>query len=223
MLRVRTYLVPGSFYEANPGSSTRYTGTIQLHVEASTPRMYPAKDRARAPSAHRSAVRARKTPEDPGADAGLHPQAVPATTSARPPARWSTSHLDEQLIEDGTYFVHEADGEIVACGGWSRRQALGRRAPRRTTPACSTPGRSPAHPRDVRPPRLDPPRARAGDPGCVRGGRAGRGLRSLILGATRPGEPLYRAGFGRRSASWFGCPTVAVECVVMHRPIRRAR
>jgi hypothetical protein len=37
MLGVRTYLVPGSFYEANPGSSTRYTGTIQLHVEASTP------------------------------------------------------------------------------------------------------------------------------------------------------------------------------------------
>jgi hypothetical protein len=37
MLRVRTYLVPGEFYEANPGSSTRYTGTIQLHVEASTP------------------------------------------------------------------------------------------------------------------------------------------------------------------------------------------
>jgi hypothetical protein len=36
-MRVRTYLVPGNFYEANPGSSTRYTGTIQLHVEASTP------------------------------------------------------------------------------------------------------------------------------------------------------------------------------------------
>ena len=24
-------------------------------------------------------------------------------------------------MTDGTYFVHEADGEIVACGGWSRR------------------------------------------------------------------------------------------------------
>src|SRR5213083_86543 len=33
-------------------------------------------------------------------------------------------HLDMQLIEDRTYFVHEADGEIVACGGWSRRSKL---------------------------------------------------------------------------------------------------
>jgi GNAT superfamily N-acetyltransferase len=30
-------------------------------------------------------------------------------------------HLDLALVEDGTYYVHEADGEIVACGGWSRR------------------------------------------------------------------------------------------------------
>jgi GNAT superfamily N-acetyltransferase len=29
--------------------------------------------------------------------------------------------VDLQLIEDRTYFVHEAAGEIVACGGWSRR------------------------------------------------------------------------------------------------------
>src|SRR3954451_2931998 len=33
-------------------------------------------------------------------------------------------HLDLQLIDDGTYYVHEADGEIVACGGWSRRNRL---------------------------------------------------------------------------------------------------
>src|SRR4051794_27923271 len=34
-------------------------------------------------------------------------------------------HLDTQLIEDGTYFVHESDdGELVACGGWSRRNKL---------------------------------------------------------------------------------------------------
>jgi GNAT superfamily N-acetyltransferase len=31
---------------------------------------------------------------------------------------------DPALIEDGTYFVHEAGGEIVACGGWSRRGRL---------------------------------------------------------------------------------------------------
>src|SRR5215207_8429631 len=34
------------------------------------------------------------------------------------------AQLDELLVDDGTYFVHEADGEIVACGGWSRRNRL---------------------------------------------------------------------------------------------------
>ena len=32
--------------------------------------------------------------------------------------------VDRTLVEDGTYFVIEADGEIVACGGWSRRDKL---------------------------------------------------------------------------------------------------
>jgi len=32
--------------------------------------------------------------------------------------------VDRTLIEDGTYFVAEIDGELVACGGWSRRDKL---------------------------------------------------------------------------------------------------
>src|SRR6187397_2609912 len=32
--------------------------------------------------------------------------------------------VDRMLLEDGTYFVLEAGGEIVACGGWSRRDRL---------------------------------------------------------------------------------------------------
>jgi GNAT superfamily N-acetyltransferase len=33
--------------------------------------------------------------------------------------------VDTALIRDGTYFVVEADGgELVACGGWSRRRTL---------------------------------------------------------------------------------------------------
>ncbi len=32
--------------------------------------------------------------------------------------------LDRQLIQDGTYFVAENAGEIIACGGWSKRLAV---------------------------------------------------------------------------------------------------
>lgn len=32
--------------------------------------------------------------------------------------------VDTELIRDGTYFAAETGGEIVACGGWSRRKTL---------------------------------------------------------------------------------------------------
>jgi GNAT superfamily N-acetyltransferase len=32
--------------------------------------------------------------------------------------------VDTLLIRDGTYFAVEAEGQIVACGGWSRRRTL---------------------------------------------------------------------------------------------------
>lgn len=32
--------------------------------------------------------------------------------------------VDTDLIDDGTYFVAEIDGELVGCGGWSRRKTL---------------------------------------------------------------------------------------------------
>ncbi len=32
--------------------------------------------------------------------------------------------VDTQLLRDATYFAVERDGQIVACGGWSRRKTL---------------------------------------------------------------------------------------------------
>jgi GNAT superfamily N-acetyltransferase len=32
--------------------------------------------------------------------------------------------LDNQLIDDGTYFIVECDGQLAGCGGWSRRATL---------------------------------------------------------------------------------------------------
>jgi GNAT superfamily N-acetyltransferase len=32
--------------------------------------------------------------------------------------------VDTQLLIDGTYFAVEEDGEIIACGGWSKRNTL---------------------------------------------------------------------------------------------------
>ena len=32
--------------------------------------------------------------------------------------------VDSQLVRDGTYFVAEAGGSLVACGGWSSRKTL---------------------------------------------------------------------------------------------------
>lgn len=76
--------------------------------------------------------------------------------------------VDPMLIEDGTYFVVEADSQIAACGGWSRR----------ATPFGSD--RSPARDDTMLDPQRDAARIRAlfVDPSFSR-----RGLGTLILRA----------------------------------------
>lgn len=103
--------------------------------------------------------------------------------------------LDTQLIDDGTYFVVEVDGELAGCGGWSRRATL--------YGGDESPGRSP----DLLDPSRDAARIRAmyTHPGFTRRGvgrmilslceQAARseGFRRVELMSTLAGEPLYRA------------------------------
>src|SRR6476620_10864084 len=104
-------------------------------------------------------------------------------------------HLDLQLIEDQTYYVHEADGEIVACGGWSRRNKL-----------FAGPGDADDDDR-LLDPATEPARVRAmfvrGDwtrrglgrailEACEDAARA-EGFTRAVLGATLPGVPFYEA------------------------------
>ena len=131
--------------------------------------------------------------------------------------------LDMMLIEDRTYFVHEADGEIVACGGWSRRDKL-------FTGSGDAPG-------DARllDPATEPARVRAmfvrSDwtrrgigrailDACRDAARA-EGFRKLALMATLPGEQLYRA-YGFRETARLMIPTpdgVELAGIAMERPI----
>jgi GNAT superfamily N-acetyltransferase len=134
-------------------------------------------------------------------------------------------HLDMTLIEDGTYFVHEVGDEIVACGGWSRRDKL-----------YTGSGENEDDARRLDP-LTEPARVRAmfvrGDwtrrglgrailDSCERAARA-EGFQTLALMATLPGEPLYRAfGFREVERSTVTMPDgVSIEGVAMERPIAR--
>jgi GNAT superfamily N-acetyltransferase len=103
--------------------------------------------------------------------------------------------VDTQLIVDGTYFVIEDDGVIVAAGGWSRRGTL-------------------FGSDDTKTGTVDPPLDAAIDPARIRaffvastharrglgsrlmehcaGAAWQAGFRRLTLMATLPGIPLYR-------------------------------
>ncbi|MGH3655914.1 MAG: GNAT family N-acetyltransferase [Micromonosporaceae bacterium] len=134
------------------------------------------------------------------------------------------AHLDPLLIEDGTYHVHEADGEIVGCGGWSRRHKL------------YTGSGSAAEDARLLDSTTEPARVRAM---FVRADWTRRGLGRAILDAselaaraegftafalmaTLPGVPLYRAyGFAERERLPLRMPDgVVLDGVLMGRPIR---
>jgi GNAT superfamily N-acetyltransferase len=134
------------------------------------------------------------------------------------------AHIDLLLIEDGTCFVHEADGEIIACGGWSRTKLFTGEGAGEDDERLIDPRTEPARVRAMLV-RRDWTRrglGRAILESCERAAR-GEGFRSLALGATLPGEPLYRA-FGFREVERFQLTMpdgVSVECVHMERPVSR--
>jgi GNAT superfamily N-acetyltransferase len=119
--------------------------------------------------------------------------------------------------------VHEAGDEIVACGGWSRRNKLytGSGADD-DDDRLLDPGTEPARVRAmfVRGDWTRRGLGRAILEACERAARA-EGFKKLTLGATLPGEPLYRS-FGFREVDRFPVTMpdgVSVECVAMDRAI----
>jgi GNAT superfamily N-acetyltransferase len=133
------------------------------------------------------------------------------------------ARVDTVLIDDRTYRVFEHGGEIVACGGWSRRDRL-----------YAGHGDTEGDDR-LLDPATEPARVRAmfvrGDwtrrglgrqilEACEDAARA-EGFRELSLMATLPGVPLYEAcGFERLEAREVlladGTP---LACVAMRKPL----
>lgn len=103
--------------------------------------------------------------------------------------------VDRQLICDGTYFVAEQGGDIVGCGGWSKRTSLfGGDGARDEPDAELNPMRDAAR---VRAFFVHPDFARRGIGrsillACERAIHGAR-FRSIDLVATMAGEPLYAA------------------------------
>ena len=110
-------------------------------------------------------------------------------------ASHSIMGIDTRLVDDGTYFVIEIDGDLAGCGGWSRRATL--------YGGDHTAGRDDA----LLDPATEPARVRAmyTHPAFTRRGvgrrvlslceaaAAAEGFRRLELMATMAGVPLYTA------------------------------
>jgi GNAT superfamily N-acetyltransferase len=136
------------------------------------------------------------------------------------------ARLDMQLIEDGTYYVHTVDDEVVACGGWSRRSKLyNGSGARKDDDRLLDPATEPARVRAmfVRSDWTRRGLGRAILASCERAARA-EGFNELVLGATLAGVPLYNAfGFREIDRTSVTMPDgVAVVVVTMKRSIAAA-
>lgn len=134
------------------------------------------------------------------------------------------ARVDPVLVADGSYFACDDDGEIVACGGWSRRGRLYTgSSPRQGDDRVLDPATDAAH---VRAMFVRPDRTRRGLGRmileAVEAAARAEGFGRLDLMATLPGVPLYRA-FGFREVERVPVTMpdgVTIAGVVMDRPIQ---
>lgn len=103
--------------------------------------------------------------------------------------------VDSQLVADGTYFVLEADGAALACGGWSRRSTTFGGDKMKSVPdRLLDPATEAAK---IRAFFVDPAMARRGCGSVLMrhcsAAAAAAGFTQLELVATMPGVPLYLA------------------------------
>jgi len=103
--------------------------------------------------------------------------------------------VDTQLVTDQTYFVIEQNGQMVACGGWSKRATLfGADRTKGDADPLLDPATQPAR---IRAFFVDPDTPRQGlgrmllDHCTAKAAEAG--FRTLELAGTMPGVPLYTA------------------------------
>jgi GNAT superfamily N-acetyltransferase len=134
------------------------------------------------------------------------------------------AQVDHALLDDGTFFVLEHNGEAVACGGWSRRDRLyAGSGDAAGDSRLLDPETEPAKVRAMFV-RADWTRRGLGRrilDACEDAARA-EGFGRLSLMATLPGVPLYVAcGFEPLEEVEVVLEDgVALACVAMEKPIR---
>lgn len=112
--------------------------------------------------------------------------------------------LDLQLIDDGTYFCVEAEGELIGCGGWSRRATLyGGNHSAGRDPRLLDPQRERAR---IRAMYTHPLHTRKGVGRLIletsEAAAKSEGFRALEMAATMSGKPLYLACGYRVESEW---------------------